>query len=292
MKYTIIFCLLFILINSKEESKANFYTENTLMMNGYDSNLKKSVCDDGTKDTCKDINTLRENLICCYFENIYDGQTKKERCDMYPNDIDKRIEIYNTKEYKAYSRELLGHNIYTSEEEEDEFPKKVEEIVSCEKGVYTTVYENNFSEKDKKSLKDENHCLNIHEKKESNYKFDVRKCNDYLVLDSSKKAEIECGYFEYNVTLETKTVSIKTCNLFNINLISNMKKLKTIFVKYDFENILESMEIDEEVESFIAEAYDSKGHKIKYDSQTDNMTIENSGYIITALNFLFLLILF
>ena len=49
------------------------------------------------------------------------------------------------------------------------------------------VNENIFNEKDQKRLKDENHCLNIKEKKESDYRFNVGKCTDHLVLDSAKK---------------------------------------------------------------------------------------------------------
>ena len=292
MKYTIIFCLLFILINSKKELKSKITEENSLIRNGFDLNLKKSTCD-GTKDTCKNIINPRENQICCYNEYKYDGETKKERCEAFPDDIDKRTEIYNSKEYKSYYREILGHNIYTSEEEEDEedFAEKIEQIITCDKGVYTVVYENNFNEKDQKRLKDENHCLNIKEKKESDYRFDVGKCTDHLVLDSAKNADIECGYFVYNVTFESRTEFIKTCNLFNKNLITNMKKLNQIFVKYDFETIVETMGIDEEVKSFTAEAYNSKGQKIKYDSKTDEMIVENSGYMLTALKYLFLLIL-
>ena len=106
-----------------------------------------------------------------------------------------------------------------------DFPEKVEEIITCKKGEYTTVYENNFSEKEIKDLKDENHCLNIYYKKESDYKFDVGDCKDYIVLDSSRKDRLEWGYFVYNIKLESKTtLSYKTCNIFNLNLISNLKK--------------------------------------------------------------------
>lgn len=288
MKYIIFFCLLFVFIYSRKEFKHKFSFENSLTSKSYDTNIKKSKCDADTKDECKALKNPDEDEICCYFERKINGETDYEDCEDFPTNIDKRAEIVNSKEYKAYYREEKGYRIYVEEEDLD----KIEEKITCKKGVYSAVFENNFSETEKKNLKDENHCLNIYHKKDNNYKFDVGECKDYLLLDSSKKVGLDCGYFEYNIVLKSeRTVSYKTCNLFNLKLYSNINKIKNVFSDYDIENIIDSMEIEGEIESFTAEAYNSKGDKIKYDSKTDKTIVEGSGYMLTVSKYLFFLIL-
>ena len=274
MKVRIIFCLLFILINSKKEFKPKISLVNSLIRNDYDSNLQESICDAGTKEKCIEAVNPRVNEICCYI--IFKENDKTyEQCETRLKDLDLPNEITHTKEYKAYLREQFGYVIYVIGQD---FPEKIEENITCKNGEYNMVYENNYSEKEIKDLKDENHCLNIKYKKESDYKFDVGECKDYIILDSSRKDRLECGYFVYNITLKSKkTISYKTCNIFNLNMSSNIIKFSRINKGLEIENAVDSMKIDEEVESFTIEAYNSKGHKVKYDSKTDNTIVESSG---------------
>ena len=215
----------------------------------------------------------------------------KENCRYLSYEVDKLGELYKLKEYKAIQREEIGYDMIVNGEY---YPEKIEETVTCKKGVYSKVTETNYSEKEKNILKDENHCLNIYYKKSNNYNFDVGECKGHSILDSSKEVGIECGNLVYNFTLESKrTISYKTCNLFSLNLFSYMNKINLfIFSGNTIQEIINSMGIENDnYANFTVEAYNSKGHKIKYDSKTNKVIIEGAGYNIAASKYLFLLIL-
>lgn len=286
MKYTIIFCLLLAFINTLIEFKPKFSVVNSLIRNIYDSNMKDSVCDADNKDKCKDLPNPEEDKICCYYENKVNDKIDEKGCRSYS----KYIDIIGTKEYQAFIREYFAYIIYVIEEHP---PKKQEQTLTCNNGVYSFEFGDDYSEKDIKDIKDENHCLNILYKKIDNYEFEVGECKDHLVLDSSKKAEVECGYFEYNIKLKSKgNVLYKTCNLFNLKYIQNFSKIDKYFKERDVKDIIKLMGISKDFyESFTVEAYNSKGHKIKYDSVTDKMIVEVSASKLTVLNYLFLLII-
>ena len=297
MKYTIIICLLFVLSNSLKEFNNKFSKEKSLLRENNGLNIEDSedsVCNAETKDKCKALPITEDNSVCCYFEEKINDKIVEERCDFFPFDIDKRGEVANLKEFYSFNRELNGYKIII--EGQEDFPEKSEEIVTCKKGVYRLVEDNVYSEKEKNIFKDENHCLNIYHKKLENYEFNTGECTSHLLLDSSKKAGLECGYFEYNVTLESKTtISFNTCYLFNLNLFSKIcevKQFNTIFKYEDLEAIIYSMGYHNDyIQNFTAEAHNSKGHKIKYDSETDNVTIEGAGYMLSISKYLFVLIL-
>ena len=293
MKYTIIICLLFVLSNSLKEFNNKFSKEKSLLRSNYGSNIEGPECNAETKDKCKALNIIEDIRVCCYDEIKNNDEIKSEKCRALPKVIDKIGKISNSKEMYSFNREKKGYKIIV---EGQEFPEKEEEIVTCKNGVYRFVEDNVYSEKEKNVLEDENHCLNIYHKKLDNYKFNTGECTSHLLLDSSKKAGLECGYFEYNVTLESKTtISFNTCYLFNLNLFSKIcevKQFNTIFKYEDLEAIIYSMGYHNDyIQNFTAEAHNSKGHKIKYDSETDNVTIEGAGYMLSISKYLFVLIL-
>ena len=144
-------------------------------------------------------------------------------------------------------------------------------------------------------FKDENHCLNIYHKKLDNYQFNVGECENYLLLDSSKKAGLDCGYFEYNITLESKTtISYKTCNVFNLNLFSYIREggnIRSEFIEEDLDDIICSMGyINDNLTNYSVEVHNSKGQKIKYDSRTGEVIIKGAGYMLSISKYLFILI--
>ena len=301
MKYTIIICLLFVLSNSLKEFNNKFSKEESLLRHNYGSSIEDSeeeeeedsVCDAETKDKCKALPSTKDNEICCYYERKANDKTQKEFCDSFPSDISKRGEVFNLKEFYPYLRELNGYDIII---EGRDRPEKSEEILTCKKGVYRLVQDNVYSEKEKNIFKDENHCLNIYHKKLKNYEFNTGECTSHLLLDSSKEAGLECGYFEYNITLESKkTISFNTCHLFNLKLFSKMSKVggnsDRMFNEDDFIDIIDSMGYDGYTESYTVEVHNSKGHKIKYDSRTNKYIIEGAGYMLSISKYLFILIL-
>ena len=99
---------------------------------------------------------------------------------------------------------------------------------------------------------------------------------------------------EYNINLASKRkVNYKTCSLFNFNLFSKVAKIdkSELFDEHFVEKLIHKMDKKERIESFTGEIYNSKGEKIKYDSKTDKIIIEDSGYMINASKYLFILTL-
>ena len=65
-----------------------------------------------------------------------------------------------------------------------------------------------LSENEKNAFKDENHCLNIYNKKLDNYQFNVGECENYLLLDSSHlTSNIFTFYVPIIILLLFQTVS-------------------------------------------------------------------------------------
>ena len=292
MKFTIVFCLLFVL-NSKKEFKPQFWLPKNLIQNNGYSNIKGSVCEAENKDQCKNLPSPNEDDICCYSQSFFDDEISEEGCEMIPKALEKIGELYKTKEYKAYYREQQGYKIYAKNK--TKFPyNKTETIISCKNGESRFVFENKYFDEEITTLKDENHCLNINYQKENDIDLDVGKCEDYLILDTSKKDGIDCGYLVYNINLESKRkVNFKTCELFNLNILSKLAKLdkSLLFGENYAKRVIDKMNIKENIESFTGEYYNLEGKKIKYDSKTDKIIVEGSGYMINISKYLFLLIL-
>ena len=294
MKYTIIFCLLFVLINSKQEFRPpKFSLLKGLTINNHDSNSDtESECDAESKSECKNQISPEEDEMCCYLEIKIDGENMGGMCQSVGKNMEDLKEVYKMKEFKYYYREVMGFQIYN---EGDYFPGgKTETKYTCKNFDISIDFENKYTDKEKNTLKSEKHCLYINSQKEKDIDFDVGECKDYLVLDSSKSNGIECGYFVYNITLESKkNVISKNCNLFNLKFISKMAKMNEndMMDEEGAKEIINEMGIYENVESFTVEAYNAKGQKVKYDSKTKKVIVEGSGFMLTASKYLFLLFL-
>lgn len=296
MKYTIVLCLLLVFINSKTEFNKRFSLTKGLINNKYNSGLEETTCKANNKDSCKKLPAPEDDEICCYVENKLDGKTITEGCTDFPKEAEKYGDVYDMKEFKAMNKETIAYELYNSEDPYDEIPKdkKIESKVTCKNGGYSVAFENKFSEKEISILKNKNHCLTIHQNKEDDIDYDVGKCEDYLLLDSTKSAGVDCGYFEVKITTKTKgVIDVKSCYLFNLKFIKKMADidLDQVFDENDIKNILYKKEIYDGYESFVAEAYNGKGKKITYDSKTKNITVEGSGFMLTASKYLFLLML-
>ena len=114
MKYAIIVCLLFVLINSKKEIKHKFSLLKDLKGNDYDSNAS---CDADTKDKCKNLPIPEEDEICCYYVSKRDGKITEEGCYDFPSEILEIGDVYLMKEYQAMNRESTGYYSYSHGEE-------------------------------------------------------------------------------------------------------------------------------------------------------------------------------
>ena len=70
-----------------------------------------------------------------------------------------------------------------------------------------------------------------------------------------------------------------------------MAKISTdgLFDEEDAREIIREMGKEGNVESFIVETYNGKGKRISYDSKTKKIVVEDSGFMLTASKYLFLL---
>ena len=285
MKYTLIFCLLFALINSKKEYKHRFS-----LLKGLKED-DNGTCNADSKDKCKALPAPEKDEICCYVESKEDKKTETA-CERFPKEVEEYGDFYGTKEFSAFYREQLGYE-FISEDEEVPY-KKLEEKVSCKNGGFSFSLDTNFSDKEKDIFKDKEHCLKVSKMRDDDIKYDVGECKNYKLTDFAKSKGIECGYFIMNITLDTKeTVSSKTCDLFNLKILKKLAEISPneLFSEYEAQNIIDEMGIEGNVESFVAEASNGKDKKITYDSKTKKIDVEGSGFIITASKYLFLLLI-
>ena len=170
---------------------------------------------------------------------------------------------------------------------------EIEDNITCNNGKISFVIDaREYSEDEQKILKNKNHCLKKTELKEKDIEYDVGKCEEGLLVDSSKNVGLECGYFVYNIKIDSqKSVYYKTCNLFNYELFYNISKLYPQFSDKYVMNIINNIKGYDTYESYTAEVYNKKGKKIKYDSITGKIIYENSGYMFISSKYIFLLFL-
>ena len=149
-----------------------------------------------------------------------------------------------------------------------------------------------YSEDEQKIFKNEKHCFKKKELKEEDIKYDVGNCEEGLIADSSKNFGLECGYFVYNIKIDSKnSIYYKTCNLFNYEMFYNISKLYPQFSDKYVMSIIDKIKGYDTYDSYTAEVYNKKGKKIKYDSITGKIIYENSGYRFISSKYIFILIL-
>ena len=280
MKYKIIVCFLFTLITSKREF-LSFSTTN---------------CEDAeSKDQCLNIDNPQADYQCCYRTSKVNDETDYECSDFIKN-IDGVQDFYSSEKFNAYNRELIGYQEYMLKLK---IPKQ-EINFYCKNGKIDYIsggYE--FTEDEQKIIADEKFCINKYMRKMADPTFNDGKCEEGLVLDSSKNLGFECGNVLFTIQSD-KTISATFCDLFNIYFYSSMLELPT---KADFTNTLKknvnSIVLSngyKNYKSFTAEYFNERGQKIKYDSKKDeyeiiNIDNNNNGYMLTASKYLFLLLL-
>lgn len=256
MNYKVIIYLLITFINSKKEYN---YLEETVS------------CSSGeNKDQCLGITIPKQNFQCCYeIEKDQKGE-QEQSCMENPKDLEGYQNFLNSNEYKEYLKENYGTYMYNHNKK----LTKTEVNIYCNNGQATYYFcEDNYTEDEISRLKNKNHCLNKYESKLYDYTYDIGNCKDSLLLDSSKNAGFECGNFNFYIKINSeKTLTFKTCNLFNLNLYSALSKFKPDFITYNIDTIALNQGYHS-YESFTAKFNDEKGNTIKYDSITGKFNI-------------------
>ena len=277
MNYKIIFCLLFTLINTKKGFHPLF--EKTMAINllsessNSDSLEETNGCKETeSKDKCLAIINPQKDYQCCYLTTKTDFGNS-ETCSEYPKDIDTYQKLTKSSQFKATIKESYGYLAYMY----DTTDIKYKLNINCNNGEMTISYGyDTYTENEKKILKNEEHCLNKHHLKEEDHEYDVGKCEEGLLLESSKSAGLECGYALFNIKINSeRRLAYKTCDIFNLDLLSNIIKTEPRYFDEQVELIIRTQKFSS-FESYKVELYDIEGNKMKYDSLTGKITIEPS----------------
>ena len=253
-------------------------------------------------------------------------------CVPMPTIIDSFSNLASLTETKAIAKEIIGYYLYNpnidrNPEEDDVIPdEKVNVNFYCKNSQFSYNYEP-YTGKEKSILESNAHCLehisSSIKNKEVPMLEDGFKCEDKLLLESSEKAGVECGYLTVfaqrgNDTDNNQTVS--TCMFFNEKVLKQIfetdlikqliKKAKEQYEKEEkkTEKIKSSEEDGEEQEKEEGEDYDEdeeitkvsiefrnaegKTFSYTYDSSVPDENDNNNSCLFAASKFLFLFIVF
>ena len=190
MKYKIILCLLFTIINSKKEFISKLGIANDFSRNNDVPNLGvTNVCDAHFEDECLAIENPKQDLQCCFTEISAFNRVLTRKCEQFPKDISAFENITNTDQYKAAMNEAYSYKIYN----QYTTPFEIEDNITCSNGKINMIIDaKEYSEDEQKILKNEKHCLKKKELKEEDIKYDVGNCEEGLIVDSSKNVGLEC----------------------------------------------------------------------------------------------------
>jgi len=272
MNYKIILCLLFVLINSTKEFHPLFEKTMTINLLSKSDFLGDTInCGEAdTKDQCLAIINPEKYYQCCYVITKTDF-LNSESCSKYPKVIETYQKITKSSQYKACLKELYGVYLYNGNPD-----IKSKMNINCNNGELTiSLGYDTYTKNEQNILENENHCLNKNTLKLLDYNYDIGKCEKGLLLESSKSVGLECGYFLFNIKINSeKSLTYKTCNIFNLDILSNEIAMDPKIFNKQVESIINTHNYSS-FESYNAEFYDIKGRKIKYDSTTRKIIIND-----------------
>ena len=334
MKYSILLCLLLVLVNSKIEPKSfltkvikNFSEDEDY--GDEDDDLCYSI---SGKKECRNTLFPEKDLMCCYLSaKVEEFPQEEGGCIPMPTVIDLFSDLASLTETKAIVKEVFGYYLYHINKEE--IPEEYEEFLAhkaninlqCKNLDFSYNYEP-YTGKEKTILKSDSHCLqhissSINDDEPPMLE-DGTQCENFLLLESSEKAGVECGYLNIFAQKGNDTdnnITLSTCMFFNEKVLKKIfetdliKKLIKEAKKKAEEEVknpenLKSSEEDEEYPSEKGEDYDDDDEEISkitvefrngegktfsytYDSSVPD-EINNNSCLIAASKFLFLFILF
>lgn len=299
MKYLCIFFILFALINSKQELKLKSLLENTMDTLVDDASF--SDCSDirGDEATCKAATPLLDNFQCCHLEIVTDDYVQDSQCMPLPLGIEVIEELKSLNQFNAVVKESFGFVNYNYEKVDDEMLNAKVNIKCPKKDMTFTPPQ--YTENEISILKNEKHCLNYFVNSFQNMLEPV-KCENGLLLDSSKEAGLECGYITFSVKLKTDQITVpsfQTCFLFNLEFYSKIvnSDLGEGLKKISKETINQLIgkyapkEAKYFLDSYSIEFRNAKGDKVIYDSSVDDYhVLPTKGFLLSISKYLFLFI--
>lgn len=283
--YVLLLCFLIAFANSKlpkfrfksflESIKSDYDDDDD-----HDDDDLDDICESGRESSsaCQSIPLKYKNLQCCYITEM-DGNEYDRDCEPLPNPSKDIQNIVENKQFKALYEEILRfkyvNGFRTDLDDLLDFDIDIDDIdakIDCKDKSFTISLNSNPTQEEIPILRAENHCLNyaISLLKGKNY-----DCKNGQVLQSSKDADIECGYLSITYKKTTKN----TCMLVSNDL---FKKIESLPLSFFFKTSAQ----------FSIELSDSKGRKFKYayDPKTQKMTLNST--ILNISKYLLLLSLF
>lgn len=300
MKSSIIFFLLFALINSKKEFKSLIENANDII------NQDEFLCSEGKFDAKTCLNTILpiDQVECCYLTSSIEEYNETIVSDCYP--LPKALKVVKNLEglpaFKAAKKETLGFVKYNYEGSTDE-SLSISVQIKC-RDDEITFKEEKYTPEEKEVLTSQNHCLNLFMNTMDQLDLNPR-CEDGLLLESSKNAGLECGYVSFNVKfkyIDFQIPTLHTCLLFDVFIYDKIVHselgdgLKQL-LKESINQIIgqySPVQYQAFIDSFSVDFYDAKGNRVSYNSTIDDYEvkpikpIDSKGSLMTISKFLLL----
>ncbi len=271
MKYALLLCVLIAFVNSKLP-KLGIKSFLESIKSDYDEDQNGPSCRGvESKDACTAISLTDEVDQCCWVTDRSESEPKSV-CGNLPKPIKDYKDLLNNKQLNSLHKEIFG---FLEKELGEMSSINLDAIVECSDGDFEYKLDIKLTDDEKKIFESENHCLNytMQTFKDLSKTFD---CSKGELLQSSKDAGIECGDLAITLKNGGTESTIKTCMVFPFNLFSKVKMQETL--KDNLKRIMTNIPWIPLGESqFTLELSDSKGNKIKYDSETDEITSEGDG---------------
>ena len=245
-------------------------------------------------NTCPSVELSLNLLQCCKVAiTIYNGEQiyTNIMCSVAVNPIKTFQEELEKATTKALLKEMWGYSLYNPNSAVPSSLKTITDY-SCKDGSFSLKYGfDTYTDDEIEIFKGRNHCLSYF------YGFNEfsskEKCYNALILPSSEKVGLSCGYFEFTIKFTDNTsVSIKTCDIFNKDVITNGHlDDKT---KESFQNFVTANSQEGKIAlNYVVSFSDNKGNNVVYDSLTQNIITDsgNSISLIRPILFISLLLL-
>lgn len=286
MNYSIIFCLVFALINSKLEInhfKSFVQKAKNILNEESDSEICRAQ---ETQKKCTAKSLDNSEMQCCYISaEVEYNETKGNEnfCEAVPKQIGELKEIIELKQTKELLKEVYGFILMNKEEESAEMAEEfsAKGNIKCSNTEINADISFSLTEDEKEMLKSEDHCFyllaNSLDSDEPPVIDSSVKCENFRLREASKKAGIECGYIKAEGKVEGESVTLKTCFPFNYDLLNKITKLKMLKEEFKEMGLEDNVHI---------EFYNSKGKKVTFDTN-NSMFLKINLLLLFIILFIF-----
>ena len=291
--------LLFLIVSAKLKDKENSPELQDLIDDD-------RLCDQAEYNTesCFPIKLTTKNAQCCLFEHsYYDGS--KRSCSVFPSSIKDYSKKIDLKKISTSAKEVIGFRAYILSEtsSEEEIEKLIQQMSNklnykCKDGELSIIYGyDTYTPSEVNILKSSNHCLRYFYSYalDEDYKSKVTDkdtCFKADLMQSSKDAGIECGYFEFKFkSVDGNDDIYKTCYIFNENILSNNNMDYLSLSIFTDLGLYISMKEKKRYDSYTINMVNSKGTSFIYDSSTQKVIYNKTNMLLLS-KYLGLLLIF